>query len=98
MPEPFLLDLLARLHEPVGGRAALRWGLGVSAAQALATHHRHPTPAAVDPLTELLYVAERVDLSVHVRFERPDLERVWAEGAITADRAEVQRFLDEVPD
>jgi HD-like signal output (HDOD) protein len=95
MPEPFLLDLLVRLHEPIGGRAVLRWGLGVPAAQALAAHHRHPTPAAVDPLTELLYVAERVDLALHVRCERPDLPRIWTDGAITADRTEVERRVDE---
>jgi HD-like signal output (HDOD) protein len=98
MPEPFLLDLLVRLHEPIGGRAVLRWGLGVPAARALAEHHRHPVPAAVDPITEVLYVAESVDLTVHVRHEPPDLERIWKAGAITADREEVQRRLEEESD
>ena len=97
MPEPFLHEMLVRLHEPVGGRAALGWGLGVPAARALAEHHRHPVPSEVDPITELLCVAERVDLAVHVRFERPDLERVWADGMITADRAEVERRLEQEP-
>jgi putative nucleotidyltransferase with HDIG domain len=96
VPEPFLLDMLVRLHEPIGGRAVLRWGLGVPAARALAEHHRRPTPAAVDPITELLYVAEWADLAIHVRCEKPDLERMWTDGAITADRAEVERrFEDE---
>lgn len=91
MPEPFLNELLVRLHEPVGGRAALRWGLGVRAARALAEHHRHPVPDTTDPLTELLYVAERLDLAAHVRFEEPDWAALWADGTITTDRAAVER-------
>jgi HD-like signal output (HDOD) protein len=91
MPEPFLHEMLVRLHEPVGGRAALRWGLGVRAAQALAEHHRHPVPDTTDPMTELLYVAERLDLAAHVRFEEPDWAALWADGTITTDRAAVER-------
>jgi putative nucleotidyltransferase with HDIG domain len=91
MPEPFLNELLVRLHEPVGGRAALRWGLGARAARALAEHHRHPVPDTTDPLTELLYVAERLDLAAHVRFEEPDWEALWVDGTITTDRAAVER-------
>jgi len=96
MPEPFLREVLVRLHEPVGGRAALRWGLGVRAARALAEHHRHPVPDTTDPLTELLYVAERLELAAHVRFEEPDWETLWADGMITTDRAAVeQRYAVE---
>jgi putative nucleotidyltransferase with HDIG domain len=91
MPEPFLNELLVRLHEPVGGRAALRWGLGVRAARALAEHHRHPVPDTTDPLTELLFVAERLDLAAHVRFDEPDWEALWADGMITTDREAVER-------
>ena len=91
MPEAFLYEMLKRLHEPVGGRAALRWGLGTRAARALAEHHRLPAPAAPDPLTELLYVAERLDLAAHARFEEPDWETLWKDGLITTDRAAVER-------
>lgn len=91
MPEPFLHEMLVHLHEPVGGRAALRWGLGVRAARALAEHHRHPVPDTTDPLTELLYVAERLDLAAYVRFEEPDWDALWADGMITTDRAAVER-------
>lgn len=91
MPDPFLHELLVHLHEPVGGRAALRWGLGVRAARALAEHHRHPVPDTTDPLTELLYVAERLDLAAHVRFEEPDWEALWRDGQIATDRAAVER-------
>ncbi len=91
MPEPFLYNMLKRLHEPIGGRAALRWGLGARAALALAEHHRHPAPDRPDPLTELLYVAERLDLAAHVRFDEPDWETMWADGKITTDRAAVER-------
>ena len=95
MSEPFLNELLVRLHEPVGGRAALRWGLGARAAQALAEHHRHPAPDTTDPMTELLYVAERLDLAAHVRVEKPDWEALWADGTITTDRAAVERRYAE---
>jgi putative nucleotidyltransferase with HDIG domain len=96
MPETFLNEMLKHLHEPVGGRAALRWGLGTRAARALAEHHRHPAPAAPDPLTELLYVAERLDLAAHVRFQEPDWETLWQDGQIATDRAAVeQRYAME---
>ena len=98
MPEKFLHGMLVHLHEPVGGRAALRWGLGVRAARALAEHHRHPVPDTTDPLTELLYVAERLDLAACVRFQEPDWEALWADGMITTDRAAVERRCAVEPD
>jgi HD-like signal output (HDOD) protein len=95
MPEPFLFDLLTHLHEPIGGRAVLRWGLDGGAARAVAGHHRSPAPERPDTVTELLFVAERVDLAVRARFEKPDWEAIWQEGAITTDRTAVEESYAE---
>ena len=46
-------------------------------------------------MTELLYVAERLDLAAHVRVEKPDWEALWADGTITTDRAAVERRYAE---
>lgn len=90
VPSPFLLQALGRLHEPLGGLAALRWGLEPSTARALAEHHRRPVPESPDPRTEALYVAEKLDLALNVRFEPPDWEGIWREGGITTPLAEVE--------
>ena len=44
MPDLFFRQLLAHLHEPLGGLAVLRWDLGADAARAVAEHHRRPVP------------------------------------------------------
>ncbi len=90
VPAPFLLEMLGRLHEPLGGLAALRWGLEPSTARALGEHHRRPVPEKTDLRTEALYVAEKLDLSLNVRFEPPDWEAIWREGGITTPLAEVE--------
>jgi HD-like signal output (HDOD) protein len=97
MPEPFFRQLLFHLHEPIGGLAALRWDMGAEAAHAIAEHHRRPAPEKPDPLTECLYVAERVELA-HSNFTKLDWESIWDEGAITGDVLAVQdrvRQLEE---
>ncbi len=96
MPEAFLFKLLNHLHEPVGGQAALRWGLGTTTARALARHHRHPVPNRPDPLTELLYVAEHVDIASVVHFEKPDLQDIWTRGGITADLERVAPLIEDM--
>ncbi len=98
MPETFLFLLLNHLHEPIGGQAALRWGLGTVTARALARHHRHPKPRRPDPLTELIYVAERVDIETVVRHEPLDLPAIWARGGITTEIERVVPFFEEAQD
>ncbi len=90
MPEVFLHELLERLHEPIGGRAVLRWGLDVRVARAVAGHHRRPVPETADPLTELLFVADRLDGAGGGGLEKPDWEGLWREGALTVPRAAVE--------
>jgi len=96
MPEAFLFGMLNHLHEPVGGQAALRWGLGTVTARALARHHRHPVPTKPDPLTELLYVAERVDITTVVHFEKPDLDSIWTKGGITTAQELVAPYFEDM--
>ena len=43
-PRGFLRATLKKLHEPVGGLAALAWGLPAEFASIIATHHRDPPP------------------------------------------------------
>jgi len=53
--------MLTGLHEAVGALAALRWGMGVGAAQAILWHHRSPAPGAPDLRSEMLYVADQLE-------------------------------------
>lgn len=73
-----MVDLV---HEAFGGFAALGWSLGVEVAQSIATHHRLPIPERQDRMSELLFVAERVD---HARqgVRSMELSTWWADGAI----------------
>jgi len=96
LPERFLLDMLNRLHEPLGGIAALRWKLGASVAQSIACHHHEPPPEAADLLSELLCVSERAEHASQ-RAVAVDLERIWREGECTADRTHVAGLLAEYP-
>ncbi len=93
VPRPVVARLLCEVHEPLGGLAALRWGLGERVATAIATHHRRPVPAAVDRLSEVLFVAERADHAMS-RGTAADLGGWWNEGGITADRARVEGLLE----
>jgi HD-like signal output (HDOD) protein len=78
----FLDDVLGRLHEPLGGQAALLWGLGGDVAHAVANHHRRRSAAdAYEPLTELLFVADRLEHSRSMAAE-PDWEAIWREGRL----------------
>jgi HD-like signal output (HDOD) protein len=95
MPEPFLASLMKQLHEPLGGLAALRWGVGETAAAAISEHHRHaPAP---DPVSELIFTAECLDL-IEIRRQPLDWDALWIAGSITADRAAVERAYAEGAD
>ena len=95
IPEMFFRNLLWHLHEPLGGLAALRWGMGGEAAHTIGEHHRRPAPEQPDPITECIYVAESIELC-HSNFTRLDWEKIWSEGAITTDRAAVEARLHEI--
>lgn len=92
VPPAVLADLLRAVHEPLGGLAVLRWGLGSVAARAVATHHRRPSPDRRDPLSEVAFLAERIDLA-GLRGTPLDLSVVWDDGALTGAAARVQSLL-----
>ncbi len=79
---PALRAALIALHEPLGALTVLRWGMGADAARAIATHHRTPAPDAPDMMSEILFVAERVDHASR-NSEPLDLEALWAEFSLT---------------
>ena len=84
---------LRLVHEPMGGLGALAWGLGLEAARAVATHHREPVPAQRDPLSEVLFVAERMDLARQKGLAF-DADGAWKAGEITGKLDEAVRLAD----
>lgn len=92
---PVLSVVLRTLHEPLGGLAALQWGLGATVAHSIATHHRSPVPEVFDPRGELLFVAERADLA-RARGRPLDLEGWWRDGRLVTPRDLVEPVLDAV--
>ena len=89
-----LRDALFRLHEPLGGIAALRWGLGAEAAHTIAHHHRDPVPRRHDPVCELVFVAEKADLAAQ-RGETLDLPSLWAVGQLSGAVERTRALLAE---
>lgn len=94
LPRKFLSVALACLHEPLGGLAALEWGLDERSATIIATHHRSPPPRPDDMLSQAIHLAERIDLAAQ-RGETLDLDEIWRESALTAPRAPVEAILEE---
>ena len=94
IPPAYFHQLLAHVHEPLGGLAMLKWGLGGEAARVVSEHHRRVAPPTRDPHAELVHVAEALDIA-HANKREFDWEAVWREGAIHVDRAEVERLLPE---
>jgi HD-like signal output (HDOD) protein len=63
LPRNFMEDVLLAVHEPLGGIAALEWGLGEVAAGAIASHHRREVFAFSDLASQLVFAAERIDMA-----------------------------------
>jgi HD-like signal output (HDOD) protein len=93
-PDGFLADALAALHEALGGLAALEWGLSARFARVIATHHRAPPPEPGDMLSEVVFLAERMDLA-EIRGDDFDAAVVCAEGALTCDPEAIQAIALE---
>jgi putative nucleotidyltransferase with HDIG domain len=94
IPPSYFHQLLAHVHEPLGGLAVLKWNLGGEAARVVSEHHRHVSPPTHDPFAELIHVAEALDIA-HANHREFDWEKVWTDGAIHTDRAAVERLLPE---
>ncbi len=95
IPEEFFRALVGQLHEPIGGMAMLRWGMGGDAAFAIGEHHRHALPEQPSPETEVLFVAEAIELSKS-RGDALDWDELWQRGGIRADAAIVAELLREM--
>lgn len=91
-PQHFLLWALKRLHEPMGGLAVVQWGLGAEAARTVAQHHRDPVPQEPDPESEVVFLAERVDIA-KLHSETPDWEALWAQGGLSGSPAVLEPYL-----
>jgi HD-like signal output (HDOD) protein len=89
---PALSRALKLLHEPLGGQCALGWDLGCDAARAIAAHHRTPAPTAPDRLTEVIWLAERLDIA-SVRRQPIDLTALWLAGNLTGDPEIAEQIL-----
>ncbi len=93
-PSGFLSAALKELHEPLGGLAALGWGLPPDFAKSIASHHRDPPPDRRDPLSEAIFIVERLDLMVHD--DQPfDLEALWKRGALSVPIETGSRLVEE---
>jgi HD-like signal output (HDOD) protein len=89
--------LLRVLHEPLGGLCALHWNLGDQAALAIAMHHRDPIPEKRNPLSEVIWLAERYDLAAD-RTESKKMEELWAAGQLTGRMKDAVAALDGLRD
>ncbi|MBK6487730.1 MAG: HDOD domain-containing protein [Gemmatimonadetes bacterium] len=92
-PLPVLSVVLRTLHEPLGGLAALQWGLGAAVAHSIATHHRSPVPEMFDARGELLFLAERTDLS-RIKGRPLDAEGWWRDGLLATPRTVIEPVLE----
>lgn len=96
LPEGFFRPLLWHLHEPLGGLAALRWEIGEPTAHVIGSHHRRPVPAEPDLETEVIYVAEALELA-RCNQARFDLAKLWQDGGLTADPGYVEAAIAQLP-
>lgn len=92
IPRSVVSRVLKHVHEPLGGLAALRWGLGPEVAIPIATHHRSPVPTGDDRMSQLLFVAERADLALNGVIPL-DTARWWSEGCIGGTPEPVDQVL-----
>lgn len=92
LPKQVVSRVLNEVHEPLGGLAALRWGLGEEVAGAIATHHRTPVPENSSKMSEVLYIAEKADHALCNHIPR-DVEGWWKAGAISGDPVRASELI-----
>lgn len=92
IPVPVVSRILTRVHEPLGALAALQWSMGGMCARGIGTHHRSPVPVDPSMPSELLFLAERVDLA-RARGQELDLGAWWETGGLMMRRAGVEKIL-----
>ncbi len=92
IPSSVVSRVLKHVHEPLGGLAALRWGLGAEVALPIARHHRSPVPTEDNKMSELLFVSERVDHALNGVIPL-DVAQWWAEGCISGTPARAEELI-----
>ena len=94
LPEDFVRRALEELHEVLGGMAALQWRLDAEAAMVIANHHRIELPDPPSSMTDVVFVAERIDLAEGCG--RPlDLDRLWEEAQLSGPKDQIRAFIEE---
>jgi HD-like signal output (HDOD) protein len=91
----FISAALKKLHEPLGALAVLEWGMGDQASLAVAHHHRTPPIHPPHLLSELIFMAEKLDIFLE-RGVDPELEPIWIEGRMTAPMDEVMPLWNQL--
>ncbi|MDX2193255.1 MAG: HDOD domain-containing protein, partial [Gemmatimonadales bacterium] len=81
-PDGFLESVLRVTHEPVGGLVLLAWGLGGSAARAVATHHRAVLCDDAEPYSQVLCLAERQE-HLQSRGVPLDVQQLWQDAQLS---------------
>ncbi|MEO7087141.1 MAG: HDOD domain-containing protein [Gemmatimonadaceae bacterium] len=95
-PASFVGALLRLVHEPLGGLAALEWGLGEKAAGAIASHHRREVFEFSDLTSQLLFAAERADLA-RACGGPADIDAWIALGALTTTATLIHNTIETMP-
>jgi putative nucleotidyltransferase with HDIG domain len=88
----FVSVALTLLHEPLGEQAALSWGLPGAFAEAIGGHHREYPGEEADLLSEVVYLAEALDI-MRLRGDTPNLDSLWTAGRLTGPREMVEGWL-----
>ena len=92
IPKAVVSRALRDLHEPLGGIAAIHWGLGEAVATAVSSHHRRPVPVPESRMSEVLFIAERAEYALSGVIPT-DVAAWWAEGQISGDASKVEELI-----
>ncbi len=95
LPDEFLREALATLHESIGGLAALRWGLPGHYAEAILSHQRDPVPDEPSTLGEVLHLAERIDVATEAGTP-VELDDIWESAALTGSLDTARKIWAEL--
>jgi HD-like signal output (HDOD) protein len=90
----FLTTLLARVHGPLGGIAALAWNLDAEAARAIASHPRQGIRYRDERMSQVLAIAEWADLTT-IRDQPRDYEALWERAGLDLDLDQCRAALED---
>jgi len=93
LPMGFVHYALSALHEPLGALALLAWGMDSDSARVIAHPHTPSLDPAHDPMTEVVHIAERLDLAAE-HHEDVDLEALWECSELGGPKEKVRAYLE----